>query len=189
MVTLEDCAIIDMFFERKEAAIDEAKQKYGRRLFRTSSNILYSNEDAEECVNDALLKAWQSIPPNRPAMLGAFLVKITRNLSINKWEAKSAAKRGGGETSLLLSELEDCIPSRTGPEQEYEAAFTNEAINGFLNGIERTARAAFVLRYFHGESISGISTRFQMNENKVKSILFRTRKKLKIHLEKEGIAI
>jgi len=181
--------ILDMFFGREESAIDEARRKYGKRLFRTCKNILHSNEDAEECVNDTLLKAWDAIPPSRPEMLGAYLAKIARNLSINKWEAKSAAKRGGGETNLVLSELEECISAPDGPEQEYEANMVTEAINAFLHSIDKTARVAFVLRYFHGESIRTISERFQMSESKIKSILFRTRKKLRTHLEKEGIAI
>jgi len=178
-----------MFFGRQEAAIAETRRKYGKRLFRTSRNILHNNEDAEECVSDTLMKAWEVIPPTRPAMFGAFLVKITRNLSINKWEAKSAAKRGGGEINLLLDELEECLPSEGGPEQEHEAKFVTEAINTFLNGIDKTSRVAFVLRYFHGESIRAISERFQMSESKIKSMLFRTRKKLRTHLEKEGVAI
>jgi len=186
---MEDNAILDMFFARQEMAIDETRSKYGKRLFRTSMNILHSNEDAEECVSDTLLKAWNVIPPTRPELLGAFLVKIARNLSINKWEAKSAAKRGGGETNLVLSELEECLPSEGGPEQEHEAASITKAINDFLEKIDKTARVAFVLRYFHGESIKTICERFQMSESKVKSILFRTRKKLRAHLEKEGIAI
>lgn len=186
---MEDGAILDMFFGRQEAAIAETRRKYGKRLFRTSKNILHSNEDAEECVNDTLLKAWNVIPPSRPTLLGAFLVKIARNLSINKWEAKNAAKRGGGETSLLFSEMEECLPSSNGPEQEHEAALITQAINAFLNKLDKTARVAFVLRYFHGESIRAISDRFQMSESKTKSILFRTRKKLKSHLEKEGVVI
>ena len=181
--------IIDMFFDRQESAIDETKRKYGHRLFRTSMNILYSNEDAEEIVNDTLLKAWEVIPPNRPEKFGAFLAKIARNLSINKWEARSAAKRGGGETNLLLSELEECIPSSGGPEKEYESNLVTEAINSFLCTLDKTARVTFVLRYFHGESIRTICDRFQMNESKIKSILFRTRKKLRLYLEKEGIAV
>jgi len=152
-------------------------------------NILHSNEDAEECVNDTLLKAWEAIPPNRPMKFGAFLARIARNLSINKWEARGAAKRGGGEVNMLLSELEECVPSKGGPEDEYEASLVTEAINSFLNTMEQTARIVFVLRYFHGESIRAICERFQMNESKIKSILFRSRKKLGIYLEKEGVII
>ena len=181
--------ILDMFFNRQELALAETRNKYGRRLLRTAKNILHSAEDAEECVNDTLLKAWEVIPPDKPTLFGAFLVKITRNLSINKWKAKAAAKRGGGETDLLLSELEECIPSVGGPEEEYEASQVTEAINSFLNSMDQTVRVAFVMRYFHGESIKSISERFHMNENKTKSILFRTRKKLATFLEKKGVIV
>jgi len=186
---MEDCVILDMFFKRQESAIDETRRKYGKRLFRTSMNILHNNEDAEECVNDALLKAWEAIPPGRPTMFSAFLVKIARNISINKWKAKGAAKRGGGGVNLLLSELEECIPSLGGTEEAFEASLVTEAINSFLDNMEQTARITFVQRYFYGESISAISERCKMSESKIKSILFRARKKLRVYLEKEGVVI
>lgn len=182
--------ILDLFFNRQESAIAETKQKHGRRLYRTSMNILHSNEDAEECVSDTLLKAWEAIPPTRPVKFGAFLVKIARNLSINRWEAKRTLKRGSGEVDLLLSELEGCIPSTGGgPEAAYEASLVTAAVNSFLSNLDQTARVAFVMRYFHGENIRGISERFQISESKVKSMLFRTRKKLGAYLEKEGVVI
>lgn len=186
---MEDNLILDMFFERQEEGLAHTRIKYGKRMFMVAKNILHSNEDAEECINDALMKAWEAIPPTRPGMFGAYMVKIARNLSINKLEGKKAAKRGGGEFDLLLSELEDCIPSTSGPEAEYEAGLVTEAINMFLRSQKKTARAAFVLRYFHGESIADISGRFQMSESKIKSVLFRTRKKLAAHLEKEGVVL
>lgn len=186
---LEDDVILDMFFARQEPAISETKRKYGRRLHRTAMNILHISEDAEECVSDTLLKAWNVIPPERPDKFGAFLAKIARNLSINKWRAKNTAKRGGGEVNLILSELEECVTPSGRPEEEYQAALTTKAINNFLGTMSRQARVAFVLRYFHGESIKAIGERFQMSESKVKSILFRARKKLGAHLEKEGVAI
>lgn len=186
---MDDGTILDLFFERDEAAIEEAKRKYGKRLFMTARNILRSNEDAEECVNDALLKAWGSIPPNRPQMLGAYLSKITRNRSLNRWEERNAAKRGGGEVTLLLGELEESVPSADSIEKTQNSAETTAAINTYLAKADKTARIMFVLRYFHGESIVGISTRLKMNENKIKSTLFRLRKKLRAHLEKEGITL
>jgi len=188
---MDDPKIIDLFFARDELALDETKRKYGQRLFRSAMNILHNTQDAEECMSDTLLKAWEVIPPNRPVMFGAFLAKIARNLSINKWKAKSAARRGGGEVDLMLSELEDCIPAAKDntPETQYEAQQTTQAINAFLASIEQTARVAFVLRYFHGESIRHICERFNMSESKVKSLLFRVRKKLAAHLEKEGIQL
>ena len=188
---MDDHQIVDLFFNRREAAIGEASNKYGGRMLLTAMNILQSRQDAEECLNDALLKAWESIPPVRPMILGAFLVKISRNLAINKYRSKSAAKRGGGETSIMLSELEDCIRAGNGtePEKAYEAAQLTAAINTFLASMNQTARVAFVLRYFYGESIAGICERFEMSESKIKSLLFRTRKKLAEYLKKQDINV
>ena len=191
MVTLEDTEILDLFFRRREEALDETRQKYGGRLFRAAINILHNSEDAEECVNDTLLRAWEVIPPNRPVMFGAFLAKIAHNSALNKWRAGGALRRGGGEVALLLSELEDCMPaSKVGrPETVYEAQLVTEAINVCLRAMDQTSRVAFVLRYFHGESIRGICERFEMSESKVKSLLFRARKKLGTALEKEGVVV
>ena len=189
---MEDNEILDLFFARREKALYETQQKYGQRMFKSAMNILNNIQDAEECVNDTLAKAWEAIPPKSPAMLGAFLSKITRNLSINKWKAKGAARRGGGEADLLLSELEDCMPLTKNilePEKEYESHLVTEAINNCLSSMDQTARIAFVLRYFHGESIRNICERFNMSESKAKSLLFRSRKKLKAYLEKEGVVL
>ena len=188
---MEDNEILDLYFSRAEIAIEKTRQKYGMRLFFTAQNILQNREDAEECVNDTLLRAWEHIPPERPLMFGAFLVKITRNLALNRVKASTAEKRGGGTVDILLSELEDCIPERntTSPEQAQEAQLIHECINDCLEELDQTARIAFVMRYFHGESIEEICTRFSFSESKTKSMLFRTRKKLKEHLEKEGVVI
>lgn len=181
---MEDNKILDLFFERNEDAIKEAQLKYDRRMFRTAMNILEDSSDAEECVSSSLLKAWEAIPPARPDMLGAYLTKISRNLAINKWKSNTAARRGGGEMVLMLSELEDCVPSAQShePEKMYEASQLNQAINSYLASMDQTARVVFVLRYFHGESIRNICDRFGMSESKVKSLLFRSRNKLKAHL-------
>jgi len=180
-----------MFFAREEEALVETRQKYGRRLYFSSMNVLHDREDAEECVNDTLFQAWEAIPPSRPTMFGAFLAKIARNLSLNKWKAQHAARRGGGEVELLLSELEDCVSSGMHdlPEAAYESGFVTEAINDCLVSLDQAARVVFVRRYFHGESIRAICQRFDMSESKVKSLLFRTRKILKKHLEKEGVVL
>ena len=186
---MDDNKILDLFFQREENAIEVAKLKYGGRLYSTAMNILNSKEDAEECVNDTLFKVWGVIPPQRPKFLGAFLAKITRNLALNKWEARGAAKRGGTEVNLMLSELGDCIPSSGGTEVDYEGGLVIEAINGYLGSMDQNARITFVRRYFYGDSISIISQNFNMTESKIKSMLFRARKKLKTHLEKEGIVL
>lgn len=186
---MEDKDILDLFFARREEAIYETQRKYGYRLLRTAQNILHNDQDAEECVSDTLHKTWEAIPPTRPVMFGAYLSKIVRNLSLNRWKAQRTVRRGGGEVEVLLGELEDCIPASTAdmPEEAYEAQQLTEAINNCLSTLDQTARVAFVLRYFHGESIRSICARFDMSESKVKSLLFRTRKKLGAYLEKEGI--
>ena len=186
---MEDNDILNLFFARQEKALHETQRKYGGRLFCTAVNILRNDQDAEECVSDTLHRAWETIPPTRPVMFGAFLAKITRNLSLNKRKAQRTARRGGDLVDLLLSELEDCIPANraTRPEEAFESQLVTQAINTCLSALDQTARMAFVLRYFHGESIANICKRFNMGESKVKSLLFRTRKKLRVHLEKEGL--
>ena len=188
---MRDDDILDLFFQRNEDALSETRKKYGQGLHHTSMNILRSNEDAEECVSDTLFKAWEVIPPTRPTMLGAFLTKIARNIALNRWKASTAVRRGGGEVEQLLAELEDSIPSTAlgMPEDEFESNFVMQAINDCLASMNQTMRVIFVLRYFYGESIADICKRSNMSESKVKSLLFRARKKLKIHLEKEGVAL
>ena len=186
---MEDYEILDLYYQRSEYAITETKLKYGKRLHKTAMNILHNAEDSEECVNDTLFQAWEAIPPTRPTSLGAYLAKITRNLALNRWEASAAQKRGSGEVPLLLSELEDCIPASVGPEEDFEATLVTEAIDKYLSTLEKATRKLFVLRYFHGESTKELSQRFRISESKTKSILFRTRKKLGVHLQKEGVQL
>ena len=188
---MEDQIILEYFFERNEAALEETKAKYGARMFKIAFNIIQNKEDSEECVSDALYKAWEAIPPTYPDMLGAYMAKIVRNVALHKWEAGRAAKRGGGEKNVLLSELEielgDCVgAAQSQPERKYEAKQITLAINAWLSKADKTTKAVFVLRYFHGESIREVSERFKISESKVKSILFRARKKLNANLIKEG---
>lgn len=188
---MDDQKILELFFERNEHAISETKSKYGGRLFKTALNILQSKEDAEECVNDALFKAWGAIPPAYPEILGAYIAKITRNEALHRWEKKRAAKRGGGEVNLLLDELADCVPASadTRPEKKFEAKLVTASLNSWLGTLETSTKAVFVLRYFHGENIREISERFKISESNVKSTLFRARKKLKAHLKQEEVLI
>ena len=192
---LEDANILEYFFERDEAAIVETRQKYGGRLYKTALNILHSKEDAEECVSDALFKTWRAIPPAKPEHLGAYVAKITRNAALHKYEHSHAAKRGGGEVSVLLSELEASVGNppegarNLRPEEKFEAKQVTIAINNWLATTDKVVKAVFVLRYFHGESIADIQNRYKISESKVKSILFRARKKLNLHLQKEGVLV
>ena len=186
---MDDNMIIDLYWTRSESAIGETSSKYGRYCTKIAMNILNDREDSEECVNDTYLSVWNAIPPQRPASFSAFLGRITRNLSLNKYKAQNAKKRGGTEIALILGELVDCVPSGNSVESEYEAGRIAKIIDGFLASAGAENRILFVRRYWHADSIKSIANRFSMSESKVKSSLFRTRAKLKEHLEKEGVEI
>ena len=187
---MSDETILELYLKAHEAAIEATREKFGKRLFSTAYNILGDREDAEECVNDALFKAWEMIPRAKPTMLGAYLAKITRNLAINKYRAKSAAKRGGGEVDFLLSELEEVLSAGgSAPDEEYERRLVQKGIHTALGKMDKKIRVVFVMRYFHSESIASIGAHFKYSESKVKSMLFRARNKLRDHLESEGIKI
>ena len=184
-----DDMILDLYFARSESAVSETAKKFGNYCFSIAVNILRNEQDAEECVNDAYLKAWQVIPPQRPSNLSSFLGKITRNLSLNKYKERRTKKRGGDEMALLFSELEDCIPSGDSVEQDYESGLVVAAINSFLTSLDSENRMVFVRRYWYADSIKAIAEHFKMSESKVMSMLFRARKTLKTHLEKERVII
>ena len=186
---MDDDSILDLYWARSESAIDETSKKYGSYCLAIANNILQNNEDAEECVNDTYWKTWDTVPPQRPAIFRAFLGKIARNLSLNKYKERRAKKRGGDNIALLYSELEDCIPSGGSAETEYESGLVVGAINSCLLSLDSGDRIVFVRRYWYADSIQAIAARFQMTESRVKSMLFRTRSKLKTHLEKEGVIL
>ena len=186
---MEDEKILELYRKRAESAIEETALKYGGYCTKIAMNILNSREDCAECVNDTYLNAWNAIPPQRPAIFSAFLGRITRNLSLNKYKAQRTKKRGGNELPLLLDELEECISSPENVESEYEAGELAKTISIFLYSIDRESRIVFVRRYWYIDSISDIAERLQMSEPKVKSMLFRTRNKLKAYLEHEGVVI
>ena len=186
---MDDNMIISLYWERSESAISETAGKYGDYCTKIAMNILHNQEDSEECVNDTYLNTWNAIPTQRPAILMAFLGRITRNLSLDKYKKRGAQKRGGDEIELLLSELADCIPSDSDIEAEYEAGSTAEIIDDFLYTLNAEHRIIFMRRYWYADSIASIAERFTIGESKVKSMLFRTRNKLKTYLEKEGVQI
>lgn len=186
---MNDAAILDLYWTRSESALTETAKQYGSFCAAIAINILQNKEDSEECVNDTYLKAWNAIPPQRPAALSSFLGRITRNLSLDRYKARKAQKRSGDEAALLLSELDECIRSGKSVEDEIEAEAVAEMIDKFLSGIEKNDRLLFVRRYWYADSIAEIAARLAVGESKVKTSLFRTRKKLKIYLEREGVAI
>ena len=184
---MEDLQIINLFFDRNEQAIKETDAKYGRLCFSVANKILENDEDSEECVNDTYLRAWNEIPPTRPNHFSAFLCKITRILSLKKLEFSNAMKR----TSFLVvsfEELEGVLQDKhIAPETE--AAELGSLISDFLRGEKAEARNVFLRKYLFFDTVEEIAERFGMNENTVKSMLFRTRNRLREYLRKEGIEV
>ena len=185
---LEDEKIVALYMERSENAIIETASKYGSFCRTIAFNILSNYTDAEECENDTYLAAWNTIPPTRPAKLSTFLGRLTRNIALDKYDYYTAQKRNS-KFDLLLSELDDCISVPDNVEEEYEAGQVAKIISEFLRSRDYESRNVFLRRYWYADSISDISERFGMSESKVKSMLFRTRKKLKQYLKREGMII
>lgn len=186
---MDDNTIVRLFWERSETAIAEVAKKYGGYLTAVAERILYNHEDAKECVNDAYLKTWNAIPPARPNVLKAFVGKIVKCTAVSMLRAGTAAKRGGGEIALIYNELEECISDSGSVESEYENKQIIEKINEYLWKCGELHRRAFVLRYWHCESVSAIAERLGVTENKVSVSLYRTRRKLREYLEKEGFEL
>ena len=173
---MEDKLIVDLYWARNEDAITQTSVKYGKMMHATSKSITGSQEDAEECVNDAYLAAWNSMPENRPTYLGGYMAKIIRNISINRYDRNHAAKRHG--VQVVFEELEECLGDYETPEEQYEAGCLREVLDKFLAGLEEQKRVVFLRRYFYTDSIAEIAERMQMSEGKVKSMLFRMRAQL-----------
>lgn len=186
---LEDEKILDLYWSRSESAIRETDIKYGPYCRTISMNILHSPQDAEECVNDTWFNAWNTIPPQRPGKFAAFLGKITRNLSLNRFKRDHTEKRGMGQTPLVLAELEGCLSSFQTVEQAIDEKIVTESIDRFLESLSPVKRKIFVCRYWYLSPVRDIARQYGMSESKVTSILFRLRGKLKVHLEKEGITL
>lgn len=180
---MKDSDIVELYLRREEAAIAETESKYGKYCRVIANNILSSKEDSEECVSDALLKVWNSIPPAQPERLGAFLGKVTRNLAIDRYRIKSAEKRRGTETALCLEELEECVGSGDSIE---DAVALRESINKFLERQKPRAREIFMLRYLYMFSVSQIGGRLGIKEGAVKMSLKRSRLMLRDFFIKEG---
>lgn len=186
---MQDEKIIELYWQRHESAINETEQKYGPYLTKIAFNILNNIEDSRESVNDTYLKAWNSMPPQKPSILKTYLGKITRQLSIDVFRARNRQKRGSSQYVISLSELEECISSNHSVEQEIELELLGKTINNFICALPEQNRHIFVCRYYFCDSIKDISAFFGMSESKVKSILHRARLTLKNHLESEGFFV
>ncbi len=185
---MEDFQIINLYWNRDEEAVRETAEKYGRLLQHVSYQILSDYEDSEECVNDTYKRAWDSMPPQKPSSLSAYLGRIIRNLSINRWHQKHAKKRDSG-AAVLLSELSDCVPAGQTPEEAIEGAMLTEIIGGWLETLSREDRVLFVRRYWYCDNLEKLAKEYLTTANKLAGRLFRMRKKLREVLEKEGVII
>ncbi len=182
---MQDCQIVELYWSRSEDAIAVTEQKYGRMLFGISVRLVKTAEDAEECVSDTYLTAWNSMPDARPVYLGAFLSKIVRAHSIDKFRRETREKRGGCE---VMEELGEFVMSSFDMQKEVDSHRIAELINSFLYSLSEEKRYIFVRRYFYSDSIEDISSSLGIGEGKVKSVLFRLRKSLGALLEREGVS-
>ena len=183
---MDDNRILALYRKRDSEAIRFTREKYGNYCFAVASRILPCREDAEECVLDTWLGAWNAIPPQCPTHLRLFLARITRNLAFNRWKAQTAEKRGGGELPLVLEELDECLASPGDVEGEVIAGELAESVRGFLAKLPERECNVFLRRYFYAEAVKDIGARYGLKPDHVSVILLRTRKKLREHLTREG---
>lgn len=187
---MEDSAIVELYFARSEQAITETDMKFGRYCTVIAYNILHNNEDSEECKNDTFVKAWNAIPPKKPDNLRAYLGRIARNIALNMYNYMHRMKRDVNSTEAILDELSECIPDPASDvERVTESMMIRDSINAFLGTLSEDNRRIFVRRYWYASPVEDIAREYGFSISKVKTSLMRTRKKLKEHLESEGIAI
>ncbi len=184
---MDDEAILNLYWQRQTAALAETKAKYGRLCFSVADRILGNHEDSEECLNDTWLHAWNAIPPERPKLFPAWLSRVTRNLAVSRLRENQAAKRGGKELPLVPDAPSECIPGGPDPQKEVEAKELAEAVNRFLAALKPPERDIFVSRYFFAASHSELSVRTGWTVGKIKTVLRRTRLKLRTYLKEEGL--
>lgn len=184
---MEDTQILNAFWNRDEQAIAAVGETYGSYCAAVARNILDNNEDVEEVLSDTWLRAWNSIPPAKPDHLKLYLARITRNLSIDRFRTQSREKRGREELTLAHHELSECTGTTASPEAILEAEELRRAVNQFLSALPKRDRQIFLLRYFYVETPDTIARRYAIRPDHVRTILSRTRKKLKQYFVKEGL--
>jgi len=182
---MTDQAILVLFNERNEDAIVESRKKYGDYCYAIAYRILQSHEDAEECLNDTLLRAWNHIPPDCPNKLSAYLATIIRRLSLDCYRREQSQKRKADAVTVALHELEAILVHPDDPMQQIEERETARLLNQFLKNLPVKERSLLILRYFHLLTVAEIAKQCHMKENTVYAVLARTLKKLRIFLEKE----
>lgn len=184
--SVEDSKIIELFYERSEQAIIELSRKYGPVCTKVANNILNDVRDTEECVNDAYLGAWNTIPPQNPNPLLSYVCRIVRNLAIKKYHSNTAKKRNS-IYDVALDELENCFPASSTVDDAFDANETSRVIDNFLETLDKKSRILFVRRYWYSDSISDLAKLFHTSNHNISVRLSRTREKLKKHLIQEGV--
>lgn len=185
---MNDKELIDLYWARDEAAIQETSVKYGRLCAYIAHNILKNAQDCEECVNDTYFALWNAIPAQRPNRFSVFIGRITRNLALKKYAYLTAEKRNSSAT-VSLDELGDCVSGSDSVESEMENKRIEDAIDAFLWAQTPEKRTIFIRRYWYFDSIDAICQSTGFSQSKVKSILYEMRLKLRKHLECEGIEV
>lgn len=185
----ESSEVLGLFKSRSPEAIPAAQRIYNPYLMSVARNILGDERDAEECVNDAYLAAWNAIPPEEPARMGAYLARLTRNLCIDRLRRDRAARRGGGEAALVLEELRDVASGSDGPEELLEAQALKDAVRRFLDGLPKGQRLCFIRRYWYLYPIRDIAASEGVSVMAIKSRLARIRGALRDALKKEGFDV
>lgn len=186
---MDDGQIVELYLNRDESAIGHTAEKYGRRLRTLAQGMVEDTQTAEECENDTYMEAWRAIPPHEPRdYLYAFLARIIRHISLNRCRDRDRLKRAAFVTQLS-AELEQCIPAPDDAACRLDELALREALDGFLTTLSREKRDMFLRRYWYLDSVSAIAERFGLSESKVKTTLFRCRKRLREHLEREGYVL
>ena len=186
---MDDEMIVRLYWNRNENAISESSRKYGAYCTAIAQNILQDRSDAEECVNDTWLRAWNAMPPHMPSVLSVFLGKITRNLSFDRFRKLHREKRGGGSFDVVLDELAECVSGSDDTERRWEEKELKEEIDRFLSRLPKEQRYMFILRYWYADSVSDIAERFRTSANNVSVTLSRIRQKLKRDLIERGFDV
>ena len=186
---MQDEKIVELYWQRDEAAIEETQGKYGRYLGKIAYNILADLEDSRESVNDTYLAAWNSMPPHKPGVLATYLGKITRRISIDLFRRRHRDKRQASEYAVSLSELEECVSPGPSPEESLDLQLLADAIGEYLRLLPEATRNAFVGRYYYMDPLREVARYCGMSESKAKSLLYRTRCGLKAYLQEEGFNV
>ena len=186
---MQDEQIVQLYWNRDQSAIAQTQIKYSAYLTKIAMNILADRQDSEESVNDTYLAAWNSMPPQKPSVLSVYLSRLTRRISIDIFRRRTSQKRQGSQYAISLSELDETVSGGTTPEEEVESAQLAQTISDFLRTLSADERNTFIGRYYYMDSLKDVAAYCGMGEAKAKSMLYRTRQKLKLYLEKEGYTV